>query len=336
MSEDENEIIQNCEQRDSSFKTILQKEKNSPLILEFETKENTLIIKITDTDAIGNGLYKCELTKEDLDKKYSSFKMFDDMNKVLEKFKIISTKNYSIKFSENFDTLTFSFNATVFDEEAKFEFILNRIVMNDKEIINQLCEKVKELNSKIKNNLSNEDNILKKLNSSILEKLDEYNMINDLILEKNKSKKSIWTKIFSTNDDGDTAEAFHSKCDNIENTVILVKTKKYKRFGGYTKKKWNHNNGSYSNDSKAFLFNLNTMDIFDRNENGNEVKGDKDSGPWFGSGPDFQIVNKCFSNCSNHGKKCFSYPQNVNFPLAESNNFFVKEYEVYKVEFVEK
>ena len=160
-------------------------------------------------------------------------------------------------------------------------------------------------------------------------------MINDLILEKNKSKKSIWTKIFSTNDDGDTAEAFHSKCDNIENTVILVKTKKYKRFGGYTKKKWNHNNGSYSNDSKAFLFNLNTMDIFDRNENGNEVKGDKDSGPWFGSGPDFQIVNKCFSNCSTHGKKCFSYPQNVNFPLAESNNFFVKEYEVYKVEFVE-
>jgi hypothetical protein len=333
MKEEKNEIIQNCEQRDSSFKTILQKEKYSPLILEFETKENTLIIKITDTDAIGNGLYKCELTKEDLDKKYSSFKMFDDMNKVLEKFKIISTKNYSIKFSENFDTLTFSFNATVFDEEAKFEFILNRIVMNDKEIINQLCEKVKKLNSKIKNNLSNEDNILKKLNSSILEKLDEYNMINDLILEKNKSKKSIWTKIFSTNDDGDTAEAFHSKCDNIENTVILVKTKKYKRFGGYTKKKWNHNNGSYSNDSKAFLFNLNTMDIFDRNENGNEVKGDKDTGPWFGSGPDFQIVNKWYSNNSSHNKKCFSYPQNVNFPLAESNNFLVQELEVYKIEF---
>jgi len=336
MSEEKNEIIQNCEQKNSSFKTILQKEKNSPLILEFEIKENTLVIKIVDTDAIGNGLYKCELTKEDLDKKYSSFKMFDDINKVFEIFKKIFSKNYSIKFSENFDTLTFAFNAVVFNEETKFEFILNRIVMNDKEIINQLCEKVKELNSKVKNNLTNEDNILKKLNSKIFEKVDEYNMINDLILEKNKSKKSIWTKIFSTNEDGDSAEAFHAKCDNIENTVILVKSKKYKRFGGYTKKKWNHNNGSYSNDSKAFLFNLNTMDIFDRNENGNEVKGDKDSGPWFGSGPDFQIVNKCFNNCSTHGKKCFSYPQNVNFPLAESNNFFVKEYEVYKVEFVEK
>lgn len=75
------------------------------------------------------------------------------------------------------------------------------------------------------------------------------------------------------------------------------------------------------------------MDIFNRNENGNEIKGDKDSGPWFGSGPDFQIVNKWFSNNSSHNKKCFGYPQNVNFPLAESNNFLVNELEVYKVEF---
>ena len=49
--------------------------------------------------------------------------------------------------------------------------------------------------------------------------------------------------------------------------------------------------------------------------------------------PDFQIVNKWFSNNSSHNKKCFGYPQNVNFPLAESNNFLVNELEVYKVEF---
>ena len=206
--------------------------------------------------------------------------------------------------------------------------------MSDKEIINQLCEKVKILNSQIKEN-TQEENMIKKLNSKILLNNDEYYMINDhiIFLEKNKIKISGWSKIFSASEDGDSAEAFHNKCDNIENTVILVKTKKYKRFGGYTKKKWNHNNNSYSNDSKAFLFNLITMDIFSRNDNGNEMKGDKDSGPWFGSGPDFQIVNKCFSNNSIHNKKCFSYPQNVNFPLADSGNFLVKDYEVYKVEF---
>ena len=334
MSE-QNEEIKNKEEKISYFKTILKREENSPLLLELESKDNKLIIKITDTNAIGNGLYKCELTKEELDKNNKCFKMFETIDDIIKKLKLICTKNYTINFSENFNTLKFVFEASVLDEQTKFEFNLNRIIMTDKEIINQLCEKVKALNSIIiKFNNQNEENILTKLNSKILIKEDEYNLINDTIAEKNKQKIKGWTKIFSTSEYGDLAQNFHEKCDNIENTIVLVKTKKYKRFGGYTKKKWNHNNGSYSNDSKAFLFNLDTMDIFNRNDNGNEIKGDKDSGPCFGSGPDFQIVNKCFSNNSIHNKKCFSYPQNVNFPLAENNNFLVKEYEVYKVEFV--
>lgn len=332
MSEEKNEIVSSSDSINSSFKTLLTKEKNSPLILELEAKENSLIIKITDTDAIGNGLYKCELTKDELEKKNSCFKIFNNINDIIQKLKLHCTKDYSINFSENFDSLTFSFKATVFDE-IKFEFLLKRIVMTEKDKVNQLCEKVKELIANTKNKSSNaEENIPQKLNSKILMHNDEFNMINDQILEKSKSKKTKWTKIFTASEDGDTAEAFHAKCDNIENTVILVKTKKYKRFGGYTRIKWNHNNGSYTNDTRAFLFNLNTMDIFVRNENGNEVKGDKDTGPCFGS-VDFQIVNQCFNKYSTHGKKCFSYPQNVNFPLAESNNFLVKEYEVYKIEF---
>ena len=329
MKEEKNEIIQNCEQRDSSFKTILQKEKNSPLILEFETKENTLIIKITDTDAIGNGLYKCELTKEDLDKKYSSFKMFDDMNKVLEKFKIISTKNYSIKFSENFDTLTFSFNATVFDEEAKFEFILNRIVMNDKEIINQLCEKVKELNSKIKNNLSNEDNILKKLNSSILEKLDEYSMINDLILEKNKSKKSIWTKIFSTNDDGDTAEAFHSKCDEKYQTIYIVKSQKGRTFGGYLSQAWKSSN-NYFEDNEAFFFSIDLKKKYDFSNKKEVYIGNPGYGPVIRGG-----INMVIQNDGKNSKYNLIFLENSNnsYEINGERDFKLEKYEVFQLEF---
>ena len=341
MSNQKIEFISNSETNESNknensyFKTnlIIDKSKNNTLILELESKENKFIIKITDPEAIGNGLYKCELTKEELEKNNESFKIFENINQALETLKQVCSKNYTIKFSEDYDSLTYTFEAIVF-KKVKFEFILKRIKMSDKEIINQLCEKVKLLNSRVEQN-TQEENILKKLNSKIILNDDEYNMINDYIifLEKNKIKISGWSKIFSASEDGDSAEAFHNKCDNIENTVILIKTKKYKRFGGFTRKKWNHNNGSYSNDSKAFLFNLTTMDIFSRNDNGNEMKGDKDSGPWFGSGPDFQIVNKCFSNSSTHNKKCFSYPQNVNFPLAENGNFLVKDYEVYKVEF---
>ena len=338
MSEEKkNEIISNDESN-INFQAKLIKDKNNPLILKLESKDNKLIISITDPDSIGNGLYKNELTKEELNKINSSFKTFETINETIQILKTVCTKDYTIKFSENFDTLTYSFNAINFDQKQSYEFLLKRIPMNDKEIINQLCEKVKILNTQLKKyeeENDDEEDILPKLNSKIFLNDDEYNMINEhiIFIERIKSKKTKWTKIFSSSEDGDSSETFHQKCDNIEGTVILIKTKKYKRFGGYAKKKWNHSNGSFANDSKAFLFSLTTMDIFNRNENGNEIKGDKDSGPWFGSGPDFQIVNKWFSNNSTHNKKCFSYPQNVNFPLAENNNFLVKELEVYKIEF---
>ena len=338
MSEEKkNEIISNDESN-INFQAKLIKDKNNPLILNLESKDNKLIISITDPNAIGNGLYKNELTKEELNKINSSFKTFETINETIQILKTVCTKDYTIKFSENFDTLTYSFNAINFDQKQSYEFLLKRIPMNDKEIINQLCEKVKILNTQLKKyeeENDDEEDILQKLNSKIFLSDDEYNMINEhiIFIERIKSKKIKWTKIFSSSEDGDSSETFHQKCDNIEGTVILIKTKKYKRFGGYAKKKWNHSNGSFANDSKAFLFSLTTMDIFNRNENGNEIKGDKDSGPWFGSGPDFQIVNKWFSNNSTHNKKCFSYPQNVNFPLAENNNFLVKELEVYKIEF---
>ena len=338
MSEEKkNEIISNDESN-INFQAKLIKDKNNPLILNLESKDNKLIISITDPDSIGNGLYKNELTKEELNKINSSFKTFETINETIQILKTVCTKDYTIKFSENFDTLTYSFNAINFDQKQSYEFLLKRIPMNDKEIINQLCEKVKILNTQLKKyeeENDDEEDILQKLNSKIFLNDDEYNMINEhiIFIERTKSKKTKWTKIFSSSEDGDSAETFHQKCDNIEGTVILIKTKKYKRFGGYAKKKWNHSNGSFANDSKAFLFSLTTMDIFNRNENGNEIKGDKDSGPWFGSGPDFQIVNKWFSNNSTHNKKCFSYPQNINFPLAENNNFLVKELEVYKIEF---
>ena len=338
MSEEKkNEIISNDESN-INYQAKLIKDKNNPLILNLESKDNKLIISITDPDAIGNGLYKNELTKEELNKINSSFKTFETINETIQILKTVCTKDYTIKFSENFDTLTYSFNAINFDQKQSYEFLLKRIPMNDKEIINQLCEKVKILNTQLKKyeeENDDEEDILQKLNSKIFLNDDEYNMINEhiIFIERIKSKKTKWTKIFNSSEDGDSAETFHQKCDNIEGTVILIKTKKYKRFGGYAKKKWNHSNGSFANDSKAFLFSLTTMDIFNRNENGNEIKGDKDSGPWFGSGPDFQIVNKWFSNNSTHNKKCFSYPQNVNFPLAENNNFLVKELEVYKIEF---
>ena len=313
--------------------------KENVLFLILEIKNSKLLFKITDTNCIGNGLYMCELSKEDFEKINRFFKSFENINEIFETIKcLLKEKKYNLEFDENFQNIKLNLEAIVFNRNEKIILELKRAEMSDKEIINQLCEKVKLLNLKIEQNQnsSKSNKILDQLKSNIILNEDEYNMISDQIEEKTKKKILKWEKIFSASIDGDTAESFHEKCDGIEKTVILVKTKKYKRFGGFTTNKWNHNNGGFSNDSKAFLFNLITMDIFNRNDNGCEMQGNKAYGPWFGSGPDFQIANKCFTSNSVHNKKCFNYPQNVAYPLAENSNFLVKEYEVYKIEFEPK
>ena len=307
---------------------------NNVFLLDLEIKENKLIMRVTDTDAIGNGLYKSEWSKEDLDKIFPYFKSFDNINEIFKKIKFfIIEKKYSLEFDENITKLKITFDSIIFDQKTKIILELNKEEMSDKDIINQLCEKVKLLNINLSQNNSKVKN---NLDSNIILNEDEYNMISDQIEEKTKHKIVRWEKIFTSSSDGDSAESFHSKCDGIENTVVLVKTKKYKRFGGFTKNKWNHNNGGFSNDSKAFLFSLNTMDIFNRNDNGCEMQGNKAFGPWFGGGPDFQIANNCFKVNSVHNKKCYNYPQNSSYPLAESSSFLVKEYEVYKIIFEQK
>ena len=195
MSEEKkNEIISNDESN-INFQAKLIKDKNNPLILNLESKDNKLIISITDHDAIGNGLYKNELTKEELNKINSSFKTFETINETIQILKTVCTKDYTIKFSENFDTLTYSFNAINFDQKQSYEFLLKRIPMNDKEIINQLCEKVKILNTQLKKyeeENDDEEDILQKLNSKIFLSDDEYNMINEhiIFIERTKSKKT--------------------------------------------------------------------------------------------------------------------------------------------------
>ena len=40
--------------------------------------------------------------------------------------------------------------------------------------------------------------------------------------------------LYRATDDGDTAEIFHKKCDNISPILILIKTDQHRRFGGFT------------------------------------------------------------------------------------------------------
>jgi DNA-binding beta-propeller fold protein YncE len=55
--------------------------------------------------------------------------------------------------------------------------------------------------------------------------------------------------------DGYAAYSFHSKCDNISNTVTIIKTTSNSVFEGFTSATWK-SSGGRTYDSNAFIFSL--------------------------------------------------------------------------------
>ena len=64
-----------------------------------------------------------------------------------------------------------------------------------------------------------------------------------------------WKLIYSASTDGFSAKDYHSKCDKIENTLLLIKSTHQNIFGGYMAKALDPNT-EWINDPSAFIFSL--------------------------------------------------------------------------------
>ena len=155
----------------------------------------------------------------------------------------------------------------------------------------------------------------------------------NLNLQKNLEEIK-FTPLFSTARDGETAKAFHNKCDGKSNSLVLVKTKEGKRFGGFTSLHWSYaSSGNYGSDSKAFLFSLDKKKCYNINPNStsNAIVCNSSIGPVFGSGYDLYISN-CFStNRDSHTSQSTYNYNNENYSLNGEQYFVPEVYEVYQL-----
>ena len=80
--------------------------------------------------------------------------------------------------------------------------------------------------------------------SKILTKPEEFKFLAKIFKEQNNETKKKFKPnlLFRATRDGDNGLIFHKKCDNIKDTLTLVKTKTGNIFGGYTSETWNGNN----------------------------------------------------------------------------------------------
>ena len=102
--------------------------------------------------------------------------------------------------------------------------------------------------------------------------------------------------IFRASEHQFRARAFHQCCNNINDTLILIRTEFGRTIGGYTHYKWNNerkNSSEYVDDpaKRTFLFQLDLHQIFKPISGESLIACKHYRGPIFGKG-DLQIVDE--------------------------------------------
>ena len=157
----------------------------------------------------------------------------------------------------------------------------------------------------------------------------------------NKEVKEL-KKLYQATIDGDGGLNFHSRCDNIPNTLVLIKSAGNRRFGGFTSAQWSSpsSSGEWKDDPNAFLFSLDKQKIYSYKKDGKAIYNDKDYGPIFGSGATIKIEQhgiqekhlhtyESLSSCSYN----FNGDNNALSEDGKQNSIYAAEYEVFQVIF---
>ena len=102
------------------------------------------------------------------------------------------------------------------------------------------------------------------MNSSIMFEIDELDLVINQI-EKNMNKKVNYLKqLYKGTRDGEGMSNISQRAFNINNIVVLVRSKSGKRFGGFTSICFEEISGNdrYKSDDKSFVFSLDRKDTY--------------------------------------------------------------------------
>ena len=273
--------------------------------------------------------------------------------------KLSETKNISLIKKDNVININFEIELMFQKHEIEIELIskdknleliekeLNELKIN----YNKINEENKELRKKIENleveikeikKILNPDFNINKLkigNKSVMNE-NEFDLIHLAIKSRlNKEVKEL-KKLYQATIDGDGPINFHSRCDNIPNTLVIIKSAGNRRFGGFTSIPWSSSSGEHKDDSNAFLFSLDKKKIYSYKKDGKAIYNNKNYGPIFGYGHDIYIgpnciqdktlyTNESYSGCSYN----FNGDNNALSEDGKASYIYASEYEVFQVIF---
>ena len=299
--------------------------------------------------------YQSSFNKDSLSKINNFFRIYDSINEILDAIiYMIEAKKFSLdKINEN--QLDLVLKVFILSKEEKISLNLYKssnltkddIINNLINIVQNLTKRVEELEKWKKDNEKKDNNNDAKKEETTKEEKNKITSISSILTNENELKlieQRLKTGIFSNKKisykllycgtkDGDSSKTFHEKCDNIENQLVLVKTKESLKFGGYTRLGFNSSN-SVIIDKDSFLFSFDTMKYYDSIEGKETIYCYPSYGPTFGSHSDIEIPNNFFSSQGRVQTKMNRFKTNLNYELNGGNCCFnFQEVEVFQVKF---
>ena len=343
--------------------TITIEQNNIKYSLHITSVGETLTFLITFSSEHKNKIFVRKLALKEIKDSESNpiFSLYSCQEFIAYLKALSQTKKISLAIQENIVFINFSvefmlkkhlIEIELFPEDKNFDSIgkelyrelsLNYQILKQenaelKNRVNELEKKVEQIKKLLQPNININKLVLK--NKSVIMNENEFDMIHLAIKSRlNKEVKEL-KKLYQATIDGDGGVNFHSRCDNIPNTLVLIKSAGNRRFGGFTSTKWeSHTGGEYKDDKNAFLFSLDKQKIYSFKNNGKAIYNYKDYGPTFG-GFDIHIrqhgiQEKHLYTYESYSDSSYNYYGDKN-ALSEDGKascIFALEYEVFQVIF---
>ena len=343
---------------------------NKQYLLNIRIKGEEMSLNVSDPGT--NTSYSKQLTLKEIKEIHKTFFFFNSCNEFLDILKTLSeAKQLSIIKKEDKLSINFSIDYLLKKESIEIDLFSEKF---NSELFKDLCNKNIELENKVKElenknkELENKIKVLEKEikeikniiepinkkfnegininkyifnNNSVIMNEKEFDLIHFALKSRfNKEVKEI-KKLYQATIDGDGAINFHSKCDNIPNTLTLIKSAGNRRFGGFTSQTWESpKSEKYKDDKYAFLFSLDKQKIYPYKNNGYAIYCYYNYGPVFGNGHTIYIgknaiqEKKLYTYESNSGSAYDFYgDKNALSENGSANYIYPSEYEVFQIIF---
>lgn len=274
---------------------------------------------------------------------FNMFKTFEQVkNIIIALYNANSIKIIEIKENElsiNFD-LKIPGNESMIINLNKMKNDINEDMSYIFKCYNQQKEEIKELKNTIKDMNTTISNLIKRI--EVLENQSEKTFKSNII-KNNQELMLLYTNIsplsnnislqllYSSEKDGENSDKFKNSYLNKNDIIILIQTKKDKRFGGYAHEKFQNGEKFEMKDSKAFLFNLDKMKIYQSKGGASAIWNYDGKSMDFGSGTDLRIYHN-FLHEKNYTMPSFNdYNYDEKYALNGEKFFEIKYLELFKV-----